>query len=195
MRYCVFACSAITLPIVRKSTHVQGVFFTPINKNRVVTNHFYQGYLHLAFMLEAPETPRAKTSPCVSHCQSARPETRSHVIDLAPVRATAFLAQTVLERCRSHTTIFTILRAFEGRPERVFGEAFIGLCIDGALGNVQIYNIVTGGGVRLGPLSCDKRGLVTSELGMLSRPQFVHLQAQINGYSFRDSLFSWPWPY
>jgi len=46
--------------------------------------------------------------------------------------------------------------------------------------------------VRLGPLWCDKRGLVTSNLSTRSRPYFMLLQAQIDGHSHRDSLFSKP---
>ena len=53
---------------------------------------------------------------------------------------------------------------------------------------IKIINIVTGGGGRPGPLSCEKRWLVTVKLCMLSRPEIMPLHAPIDGYGHKDSL-------
>ena len=66
-----------------------------------------------------------------------------------------FYLKRISGNCRTYTTIFAILRSFEGRPDRALSEAFIGLCTDSALGNIKINNFVAGGWVRLGPSSCD----------------------------------------
>ena len=50
-------------------------------------------------------------------------------------------------------------------------------------------NIVGGGGVRLGPLSFEKKGLETLKLCMLSRPEFILLQAQINDHGHKVRNF------
>jgi len=94
----------------------------------------------------------------------------------------------ILRKCWIHTTIFIVLRRFEGRSKRALSQAFIRLCIDSALGNIEISNIVAGGRVRLCPLSCDKWGLETLKLCIPSRPEFMLLQAQINGHVHIDSL-------
>ena len=52
----------------------------------------------------------------------------------------------------------------------------------------MMINIVTGDGVRLGPLTCEKGGLTTCILYMLSRHEFTLFQAQISAYGHRGSL-------